>query len=179
LSFPSNTTPISSPRVSAAWLRVPAFARQTAALRTAAFKGRWLEEEREKRNGAPTRRRGKEQSLRRLRRTCPTGAQFCLDERLAAAGARRRPMVWPCHYSSAGGVIGPCGSMLPRTPQPCRGVGAGQAAPTALSLTAEIPLFPRQRRGKGRFRMLERARNDSSRFRLEGVWPLPFVSLAL
>jgi hypothetical protein len=42
--------------------------------------GRWLEEERATRNEAPTMRRGKEQSLRRLRRIYPKGAQFCFGE---------------------------------------------------------------------------------------------------
>ncbi len=69
------------------------------------FRGRWLEEERATRNEAPTRRRGKQQSLRRLRRIYPEGAQFCFGELPAAGKARGSPIgrvVWPCHSSSPG-----------------------------------------------------------------------------
>jgi hypothetical protein len=144
---------------------------------TAAFTGGWLEEEREKRNGAPTRRQGKEQSLRRLRRTCPTGAQFCLDERLAAGGARRRLMVWPCHY-----LLGASSAVVARRCRERSALQRGRGrARCALSLTAEIPrCSPASGRGKrtGVSDARKSERNCSSRCRLEGLSPLPFVSLA-
>ena len=71
----------------------------------AKFTGRWSEEVRAIRNEAPTRRRGKEQLLRRWHRIYPKGAQSCLRERPAAAEAHGDPtgqVVSPCHSSSPG-----------------------------------------------------------------------------